>query len=368
MLVEGDIVLYRSIVIISLIANTLCVGLLIGKQSVEAQSSASGAVPLTISTIAHVYHGAAVDENFKVIPLDPAAIEKIQNSVLDIIAAPRSTSNLDGTLGAKVPPLLGSEAQKKVLESFGDKRAYGMLARQALIYQNIAQLPADERTIYQERVSVVERALSQLPEVRRAMSDPDLSSKMKANNLDRPLGDRSRRARETYIQDCMTNNVPIPPDWPDARWVGHGRLNTTFVNVPNGVSTEVFTYESPGDQGRCYALPRKNAEGGYEALGVICQSKETGKACFWDNIDALGIPITGQDITFKIADVQNGYSLGENCTNCHRGRNVFMIHPETPLADIRDRNPRALQPHRTSELGKSAATLCARGWSLFRLP
>ena len=73
-------------------------------------------------------------------------------------------------------------------------------------------------------------------------------------------------------------------------------------------------------------------------LGVICQSKTTGKACFWDNRPHVGgatfspAQMAANTIT---ADWVNGSDPalvgGGKCTLCHRGPNVFLIHPGTPL-------------------------------------
>lgn len=31
------------------------------------------------------------------------------------------------------------------------------------------------------------------------------------------------------------------------------------------------------------------------------------------------------------ANIQGGNELVENCTNCHRGKNAFVVHPGSPL-------------------------------------
>src|SRR5678815_5846899 len=53
--------------------------------------------------------------------------------------------------------------------------------------------------------------------------------------------------------------------------------------------------------------------------------------CIRDNKTADGTPITGPDIKLDIDTIGNGMTLGENCTTCHRGDNVFNIHPGTAL-------------------------------------
>jgi hypothetical protein len=114
-------------------------------------------------------------------------------------------------------------------------------------------------------------------------------------------------------------------------------LDFKFNFLESGPSTEVWTYETP--EGLAYALPRKN--GAFiSLLGIISQSKATGKACFWDNREAsTGRRITGEGIMLRIAELENGSSLSENCTVCHRGGNAFIIHPKTPLGIPANRDP-----------------------------
>lgn len=143
---------------------------------------------------------------------------------------------------------------------------------------------------------------------------------------------------DDYTATCRENDVPIPPDWGSDLWIHQGTATTDFLASRR---TEVYAYEDPDVAGACMALPRWSlgASGSeyIQFLGIICQSKTTGKACFWDNISKeTGTRITGdEDLTFKISDIQNGDNLAENCTECHRGKNVFLIHPDTPI-DISD--------------------------------
>ncbi|MGD6735425.1 hypothetical protein ACP5PY_03210 [Photobacterium leiognathi subsp. mandapamensis] len=140
---------------------------------------------------------------------------------------------------------------------------------------------------------------------------------------------------DDYIETCRDNDVPIPPDWGSSDWEYRGVAETDFLGSDR---TEVWAYSDPAVPGACMALPRwriNEAAGINEVnlLGIICQSQTTGKACFWDNISKeTGQRIRGgEDLTFKIADIHNGDMLGENCTQCHRGKNVFLIHPGTTI-------------------------------------
>jgi hypothetical protein len=148
-----------------------------------------------------------------------------------------------------------------------------------------------------------------------------------------------------YIRQCQDNEVPIPPVWsPTSReWRNQGRI-TPFIASDLSL-VEVWTYTSTSPQGVCYALPRmRTAYTDIQALGIICQSETTGKACFWDNKrrPASSTPrrpsagtassnpgnfFLGADtFNVNVADMRDGYNLDENCTDCHRGQNVFLIH------------------------------------------
>jgi hypothetical protein len=143
------------------------------------------------------------------------------------------------------------------------------------------------------------------------------------------------RSHRQYCADCLAEGVPEPPALDSGKWVSKGNLG------PDGHFTsqrvvDILVYESADPAGVCVALPRRDdgfAE--IQLVGVICQSQTTGKACFWDNV-ANDKPATedGSDdrITFAtigefdVSKFRNGDQLFEDCTNCHRGDNVFMIH------------------------------------------
>jgi len=138
-----------------------------------------------------------------------------------------------------------------------------------------------------------------------------------------------------YFNECRREQVPIPPDWGHRNWVFQSELDPNFSFVADSDSiAEVWTYVDPNVPGLCIGLPRKDvATKGIGLFGIICQSERTGKACFWDNVDwRTKYRLTPeQSKHMKIADIQNGSLVKENCTNCHRGENVFVIHPRTAV-------------------------------------
>jgi hypothetical protein len=95
--------------------------------------------------------------------------------------------------------------------------------------------------------------------------------------------------------------------------------------------TEVWVYVSNNPEGICYALPRILPGGAINLLGMICQGKASGKACFWDNKE----PVTNNPVTpvngLDPAKLAGGDTLEEKCVDCHRGDNAFVITPGTPL-------------------------------------
>lgn len=148
---------------------------------------------------------------------------------------------------------------------------------------------------------------------------------------------------DDYIASCRANDVPIPPDWPDERWVARGELPFVFAKFPDAKTNEVYTFEDPSGKGVCYALVRKNHNSYFEAVGIICQSRKTGKACFWDNVipgPRVDERIRGQEIKLDMRRIGNGSNLRQNCTECHRGAKVFLIHPDTPLSAIKATKPK----------------------------
>lgn len=140
----------------------------------------------------------------------------------------------------------------------------------------------------------------------------------------------------SYVDQCRMNGVPIPPDWPSPLWQRMGELPTNVALLDISAKILVYKYQDPAVPGLCVTLPRTDASENIGTMGFICQSSVTGKACFWDNrYPSTGGLITGPLATTRIAidgGMRNGDTLSENCTDCHRGENVFLFHPNTPLS------------------------------------
>lgn len=142
---------------------------------------------------------------------------------------------------------------------------------------------------------------------------------------------------DDYIKLCRDQGVPIPPDWKPENgdddkdrgdWRFEGTQNLNFAS--DAPVSEVYTFDT-GNTGKpnglCMALPRIR-NGRIDLLGIICHSRDNGKACFWDN---FGI---GLSQTVPLEDFIGGNDLpggGNTCSNCHAGENPYVVHPGTAI-------------------------------------
>jgi|GEM_PF-4659627 len=259
--------------------------------------------------IEFAYHGLVVDKNLDSITLDLATIAKMQESMFKILnaAAGKETSN---KFGLDLNSLFfNPKLQQKEQLALRDNLLTALLA------SSDAKLQA--RYLWRHRL--IHGAL-------RALVDPSLYT-LSPEVVEMMRGIRPWPSPVSeYVENCRAEGVPIPPDWPDSRWIEQGPLAFVFISDP----AVVYAYKDPAVPGACMALPRRSG-GSITFLGIICQSATTGKACFWDNVSAAGTRITGPSINLDIQTIGNGSNLMETCTECHRGDNVFNIHPGTAL-------------------------------------
>lgn len=170
-----------------------------------------------------------------------------------------------------------------------------------------------------------------------------------------------------YWNQCDDAQVPLPPVWnyEDAfhgvngtKWVNAGILEDEFIS--GALVAEVFYSASTDPPGVCIALPRSRmdannipVDNGIDLLGVICQGTGSATtpsaACFWDSkgvdrFDTLNftetcqitaggyVTTTGKPCFIGGTDLDASKgATGGTCTNCHRGENVFIMHPATVL-------------------------------------
>lgn len=265
--------------------------------------------------IAHPYHGLLLDANRDVIEVNLENVSLIQESMFEVLM---------GTYDLEQRPRNAEILQD--LFSDPDLTVYDrLIARSAVICELLTDFPRHD---YLWRHALVRGAVHELVDRRFDGAEAGLAARLRRSGISVPCISLPELDSE-YVRECRSHQVPIPPDWPSADWISRGPLAITFIS--QGLSAEVFAYHDPSVPGACIALPRRNTSREIRLLGIICQSATTGKACFWDNIDAAGNKITGTSISLDIDTIQNGSSLAENCTTCHRGDNVFNIHPGTAL-------------------------------------
>lgn len=142
-----------------------------------------------------------------------------------------------------------------------------------------------------------------------------------------------------YVNQCLNEGVPIPPNWGSAQWVSQGTLSPDFLATG---TAEVFTYESASPRGICMALPRAIGNT-IVLLGIICQGSDTGRACFWDNQrNDAGFNIQ-KGTAVPLTDFAGGAELDQGsggvCTMCHTGENPFIVHYGSALDQGTKLNP-----------------------------
>jgi hypothetical protein len=259
------------------------------------------------------YHGLVVDANFDPIEMDFNTVSKMQESMFSI---------------------LYGQAPAKVLKQYGDdlktffynqklQRKELLLVRNSVLSALLAESDAKLQARYVWRHRLIGGAARGYIDPQTVIT-PEAFAMMRRFDPDKFLP----RPNSQYVEDCRAQGVPIPPNWPDSSWISQGPL--AFVFISRGYTAEVFAYKDPSVSGVCYALPRHLGDS-LQLLGIICQSNTTGKACFWDNVSAAGVRQTGPDVTLDIQTIRNGSNLVETCTDCHRGYNVFNIHPGSAL-------------------------------------
>lgn len=266
------------------------------------------------------YHGLLLDANLDVIEPTPDTVSKIQDSIFSTLQKSARGEPLKKR-GRELETLFRDESLK------GEEK---LAARKAALATLLGESDETTRLRYEWRARLLRRGSDPVWKRLQPTISSTLAARLKAARISPGLLAPGPGAE--YIEACRDQGVPIPPDWPDSRWISQGSL--AFVFISQGRQAEVFAYKDPAVPGACYALPRfaPGSTTSIELLGIICQSATTGYACFWDNKEADGVtPITGPDITLRIDSIGNGRTLAENCTMCHRGDNVFNIHPGTAL-------------------------------------
>lgn len=290
--------------------------------AIELKTSTATGLPLV-----YAYHGTLLNHDLKEIPPTEENIKNVLARYFEGIARqPKNSPSVIAALQSRVRERAKSTAMEMSLN----------MRIGALLVQNVEP---SLQPPYRATLRIIEAwALSGRSSTSFDASKNDASVRSAAKALGLPVSlelKETQEASTNYIKQCQNQKVPIPPDWGSPAWEFQGVLapKYTFSAGADG-PTEVWAAAGTKAKGACMALPRKDLKtNDVVLLGIICQSKETGKACFWDNIDRkTNTRLTGDAVKkMKISAIQDGAMLAENCTNCHRGYNVFPIHPGTTL-------------------------------------
>ena len=284
------------------------------------------------------YHGQLFDANYEVLAIDASMARVIQDSMFLILSAGMDQPSLKKARLAKLTKLFTAKDMTP---------AEQLIVRSSIIDALLDAAPEKLSLRYRWRHQLLQREIRIMAGDLQTQIHPDILRRLRDYHI-RPDWFIPATPSNAYNDECRANSVPVPPNFPDARWRSQGVQGVTFIGA--GSIAEPFAYRN--DDGVCYALPRTSGArytdgGSVSLLGVICQSRTTGKACFWDNRDASGRTITGPGVALDFAVIQNGSNLNENCTSCHRGGNVFNIHPGTAL-DLTGDTDAAGEPYVTN--------------------
>jgi hypothetical protein len=273
-----------------------------------------------VERIAYFGHGLLFDASMKEIKLDDKLLTQMQDAMLQEIQQFKGQD-----LGGDDKNTVALAQQ--LLQSDKLTTNEAALLKSGLIHTLLKRAPRELREKFEWRNTGIFYHHWNKDLKLRVVSDRLLEI-LKNLHLFEPA---NQGTPTTYMNDCRTHGVPIPPDWAETgtAWRKQGTLTTNLLQP--GSYAEVWTYSDPAVRGACIALPRGSGAAGSLA-GIICQSASTGHACFWDNqlrsAPANVLGWSGQRLV--IANLVDGANMadGKNCTGCHRGNNVYLMSPD----------------------------------------
>lgn len=270
-------------------------------------------------------HGQVFDIEGRPVEISRDEAAKLMSEIQEVTLLERRASKLPD-LG-EIDALLEMSKMLEEMRSIRDLDQTNRLYLQYLTVRAEAQLLSDaRRSALMWRAEHLSRVLFDWPKVEAVLRPEIVEIKFRLADLVIAL-----LTQTDYMRSCGAEDVPVPPDFStnSSKWTFQGNLASTLI--VQGKTAAVYTYASPSVRGSCIALPR-GPGGANDVAGVICQSAETGKACFWDNLEKGSgdiIPF-GNDAVIRIRDMQDATELSLNCTGCHQGNNVFNISPDDP--------------------------------------
>jgi hypothetical protein len=303
------------------------------------------AQPANEEPIAYIGHGAFFDRSGRELQPTPEFLASAQKWYRQNLAAKltaakkKELASLEKRLADAVP------AQGPAVQLFAQQRALDWLA---------SNVPDTDGGRTKGKINALRYALERLAESDdRFKLDPGIQEKLRAIPgggvvLFLPTVNQG----QNYLNECMGNQVPIPPPINQmdpnglTGWKSQGFIPQAQQFIV-GSPAEVRTFQSA--QGMCIALPRyNNSQTTVNLDGVICLSKITSRVCIWDNQmggSAFAFP-AGTKIPIGVADLTvdpsgryqgGGFELSVNgavggiCTDCHAGENPYIVHPNSNL-------------------------------------
>lgn len=136
-----------------------------------------------------------------------------------------------------------------------------------------------------------------------------------------------------YIALCEANGVAIPTvvdTTGNNGWTKKSDLLPDLLRSRGNFGPAEVYYWTHSEGTVCLALPREllGNPTSWSAIGLICQSKVTSKACF---LDTNGPKPKSQEVYLvqgaDPVDYVAGNDLTDRCTSCHQGQNAFLVHP-----------------------------------------
>ena len=149
-----------------------------------------------------------------------------------------------------------------------------------------------------------------------------------------------------YIEQCLTQGVPLPETMqfsigapvydpadgkpPLETWINWGMFGQEFV-FPDR-DAQLWSMEF--NDGVCLALPRWTGVVSF-LTGIICLGYQTGKVCYFDNVDLRDGE--SRPLSSAISGAALAGHYGGECSDCHAGNNPFVVHPEyAPFKNLLD--------------------------------
>ncbi|MDG2535647.1 hypothetical protein P6144_18440 [Sphingomonas sp. HITSZ_GF] len=310
--------------------------------------------------IAFVGHGAFFDSSGKEIAPTPEFLERAERWYeRRIIPAAEKSAEFDATM----------RKLTRGLELSSYERLFAKQAALSWMANNLLPDRVDGRTRgklraleYRMRRTLVGKGMKALFNTNKEAISTELLLRVDAL----PVTDKAKTFKslalapgdagtvnggKAYVDECAAAGVPIPP--PIGRmespgvpgWKSQGFIEPDLQFIEK-TPAELRSFENA--QGMCYALPRYAADvpSRVDLDGVICFSKTTAKACFWDNQMEKGsfsfqngtvIPIgypdrsINSDGWYQAGGADLIASAGGICTDCHVGDNPYIVHPKAVL-------------------------------------